>query len=75
MTDENTTTEVTDVQPDVPTFGIQDLIFTLQVYEAATQRGAFRADELSNVGAVYDKLKAFLISNGAIAGPAATGEQ
>ena len=51
-------------------FGIQDLVFTLQVYEACTQRGAFRADGLSNIGSVYDRLRAFLISNGAIPNPA-----
>ena len=51
-------------------FGIQDLVFTLQVYEACTQRGAFRADELSNIGSVYDRLRAFLIANGAVPNPA-----
>jgi hypothetical protein len=51
-------------------FGIQDLVFTLQVFEACSQRGAFRADEFSNVGAVYDRLKAFLIANGAVSNPA-----
>ena len=54
-----------------PTFGIEDLVFTLQVYEACTQRGAFKAEELSNVGAVYDRLKAFLIANEAIVEPGA----
>lgn len=62
MTEENiNTTENT------PTFGIQDLIFTLHVYEICTQRGSFKADELSTVGAVYDRLKSFLIANEAIA--------
>jgi hypothetical protein len=54
-----------------PTFGIEDLVFTLQVYEACTQRGAFKAEELSNVGAVYDRLKTFLIANEAIVEPSA----
>ena len=53
-----------------PSFGINDLLFTMQVYEAVAQRGAFRADELSNVGAVYDRLRAFLIANGALQAPA-----
>jgi hypothetical protein len=64
MTDETTTT------PETPSFGIQDLVFTLQVFEACATRGAFRAEELSNVGAVYDRLKAFLTANGAIGQPA-----
>jgi hypothetical protein len=73
MTEENTTTENTEA----PGFGINDLVFTLQVFEAATSRGAFRAEELSSVGAVYDKLRAFLTANGAIPSPAAppTGDQ
>jgi hypothetical protein len=66
MTDETTT------PTETPSFGIQDLVFTLQVYEACATRGAFRAEELSNVGAVYDRLKAFLTANGALAAPAAT---
>jgi len=67
MTDENTTIENTETE--APSFGIQDLIFTLQVYEACAQRGSFRADEMSNVGQVFDRLKAFLIANGAISDP------
>jgi hypothetical protein len=81
MTEENTASTDTT---ETPGFGIQDLIFSLQVYEACAQRGAFRADEMSNVGQVYDRLKAFLIANGAIPDPTAatttstettTGEQ
>jgi len=65
MTDElNTiTTESLEQQPS---FGLADLVFTLQIIEACTQRGAFRAEELSNVGAAYDRLRAFLIANKAI---------
>lgn len=39
---------------------IADLASIHSIIEAATQRGAFRANELSQVGAVYDKLSAFL---------------
>ena len=39
---------------------IADLASIHSVIEAASQRGAFRANELSQVGAVYDKLSAFL---------------
>lgn len=72
----NETTVEPAVTEEAVTFGINDLIFTLQVYEACSTRGAFRADELTNVGAVYDRLKAFLTANGAIQGPTATsGEE
>ena len=64
MTEENN-------NPTPPSFGLENLVFTLQVYEACTQRGAFKAEELSNVGAVYDRLKTFLIANEAIVEPSA----
>ena len=62
-------TENIPTENNTPSFGIADLVFTLQVYEAAAQRGTFRAEELSNVGTVYDRLRAFLIENGAINAP------
>lgn len=67
MTDEleNTPTNET-AQPQQPSFGLTDLVFTLQIIEACTQRGAFKAEELSNVGAAYDRLKAFLVANNAM---------
>ena len=45
---------------------IQDLIYTMQVLQVVSQRGAFRADELTSVGALYDKLVTFLASTGAL---------
>jgi len=55
-------TETTDsVTPVAIT--IQDIGFLLQIVETCSQRGAFRAEELSSVGAVYDKVKGFLAAN------------
>jgi hypothetical protein len=65
---ENTTTPEAVEQTQQPSFGLADLVFTLQIIEACTQRGAFKAEELSNVGAAYDRLKAFLAFNNAIPG-------
>jgi len=45
---------------------LQDLIFVAQIIQLSSQRGAFRADELANVGALYNKLVAFLQSTGAL---------
>lgn len=39
---------------------LADLASIHNLLEAATSRGAFKASELSQVGAVYDKLSAFL---------------
>ena len=65
---ENTTVNDDAEQATKASFGLADLVFTLQIIEACTQRGAFRADELSNVGAAYDRLKAFLAANNAVPG-------
>ena len=57
---------------------LQDLVGLAQIVQVTSQRGAFRAEELADVGALYNKLLAFLESAGAIAKPAdgaATGEQ
>jgi len=45
---------------------LQDLIFVSQIIQVASTRGSFRADELANVGALYNKLITFLESTGAI---------
>jgi hypothetical protein len=60
--------------PEMPNFDLNDLVFVLQVFDACAQRGAFRADEMLNLGMVYDRLKSFLISNGVIENPEETKE-
>ena len=40
--------------------GYNDLQLLEQIVDLATQRGAFRGNELSQVGGVYDKLSNFL---------------
>lgn len=40
--------------------GLSDLQLLAQIVDLASQRGAFRGNELTQVGAVYDKLSAFL---------------
>ena len=39
---------------------LTDMAALKSLIEVATERGAFRAPEMSNVGAIYDKLSAFL---------------
>jgi hypothetical protein len=64
MTTETTT--VNNTAPDAGvaeapgTIGLNDIAFLLQIVEICTQRGSFRADELTQVGATYDKVRAFL---------------
>ena len=40
--------------------GLQDLQLLAQIVDLSTQRGAFRGNELTQVGSVFDKLTAFL---------------
>lgn len=45
---------------------LQDLVLVTQIIQISSQRGAFRAEELANVGTLYNKLIVFLQSTGAI---------
>lgn len=49
-----------------PTLGVSDLVVIAQVIQLATQRGAWKPEELSTVGNTYDKLIAFLDAAGAV---------
>jgi len=46
-------------QPDVG-LSVDDLMNALRVINTATERGAFKANELSLVGQVYDKFATFV---------------
>lgn len=56
MTTDNTTAPVNE------SISLQDLNLLAQVIDIATTRGAFRANELTTIGAVYDRLNRFLSS-------------
>lgn len=43
-----------------PSIQLVDLANALRIIDAAAERGAFRGDELSQVGMVRDKIAAFL---------------
>jgi len=46
--------------------GVSDLVQVAQIIQLATSRGAWKAEELSAVGTVYDKLLTFLEAAGAV---------
>jgi hypothetical protein len=58
-------TEETTATPQ-PGLTVQDLTLTLQVIQVASSRGAFKADELTAIGGLYDRIFKFLESSGAI---------
>ena len=48
-------------EANVPeSISLQDLQVLLQIVDLASSRGAFRGAELTQVGAIFDKLNAFL---------------
>ena len=61
-------------QQEQPSLNLQDLILVAQIIQVCSSRGAFKADELANVGNLYTKLVAFLQSTGALT-PAADATQ
>lgn len=56
-----------------PSLTLQDLILVAQIIQLTSQRGAFKAEELADVGGLYNKLIAFLQTTGALT-PAQTEE-
>lgn len=49
-----------NAQPPVAELNINDLVALKNVVDVATTRGAFRANEMTAIGQVYDKLSRFL---------------
>jgi hypothetical protein len=49
-----------------PSLGLQDLVIVAQIIQIATSRSAWKPEELSTVGNLYDRLIAFLTASGAI---------
>lgn len=62
MSEETTEAEVKSDEQEAasPELTVSDLNMLKQVIDVATQRGAFKANELVQVGTVYNKLETFL---------------
>lgn len=52
-----------------PNLTLQDLTVVAQMIQVLNQRGAFRAEELVQVGSLYNKIVNFLEATGAISRP------
>jgi hypothetical protein len=63
---EQTTEDTVATTPTGPQFTLQDLLLCAQVIALTTQRGAFKAEELTQVGGLYDRLVEFLSASGAL---------
>ena len=62
-------------QQAAPSLTLQDLVLVAQIIQLASTRGTFRAEEMEQVGGLYNKLIAFLQSTGALAPAAAPTEE
>ncbi len=60
---------------EAPNISLQDLVILLNLVKVVADRGAIKAEEMSTVGAVYEKLFGFLKSSGALKTPEPTNEQ
>ena len=49
-------------EAEAPQLGVGDLQNCAQIIDAAVSRGAFKASEAAQVGAVYNKITAFVAS-------------
>ena len=63
---DQTTQEAVQPAQDPVTLQLQDILAAAQCIQLASTRGAFRAEEFSQVGAVYDRVIAFLKDSGAL---------
>jgi hypothetical protein len=69
------TTPTTDTQSVTPTqLQLADLLICAQAIQVASQRGAFRAEEFTQIGGTFDRITAFLKENGLLKAPEPSSE-
>lgn len=67
MSDQTTATpEATSTPAPAATLQIADILSAAQIIQLAGSRGAFSAEEFSDIGGTFDRLTAFLKASGAI---------
>jgi hypothetical protein len=49
-----------------PQFQLTDLLLAVQVIQLAAQRGAIKAEEMTQVGGLFERILAFLKDSGAL---------
>jgi hypothetical protein len=60
-----------ETQSEAPSLSLSDLVLLLNLVRVTAERGAIKAEEMSAVGAVYEKLGKFLQASGALNPPTA----
>ena len=66
MSDQTTQEVGTEAQQPQVQLQISDILTAAQVIQLASTRGAFRAEEFSQIGVCYDRMIAFLQASGAL---------
>mgnify|MGYP003682448175 CR=1 FL=1 len=69
MADKETPAEAPAEAPEQSqgvSLSLQDLVLMMNLIRATAERGAIRAEEMTEVGTVYNKLVQFLTESGAI---------
>jgi len=61
-------TQITEEAPP-PSLALTDLVLLLNLIRVTAERGAIKAEEMSAVGNVYEKLTKFLQASGALNPP------
>ena len=56
----------TTEQATAPQLQLADLLACIQIIQVASQRGAFKAEEFTQIGGVHDRIMTFLKVSGAI---------
>lgn len=76
VTEQNGVEDVTKEQQQIknPELTLNDLVAIRNLIEVVTARGAFKANELSSVGILFDRLTVFLESLNKKDAPATQGE-
>jgi hypothetical protein len=66
--DDNQSVEQTaeTTAPATPSLSLQDLLLVAQTIQTVAQRGAIRAEEMTNIGGLYERIVAFLQASGAL---------
>lgn len=54
---------------------LADLVTALETIQLASSRGAYKPEEFTVIGGVYERIYAFLESTGAVSQPAPEGQQ
>lgn len=55
-----------EAQQEAPSLQLADMVLMLKLIQSIAPRGAIRAEEMAEVGALHNKLLAFLTATGAI---------